>query len=372
MSAAPPRVLHLVWNLIRGGTEGQCARVAMALREAGLDHRVGVFRREGFFMGPVEERCGPVYHLPVERIASLRTLALLRGFASHLRRERFDLLHAWDADAEIFGSWAARWAGLPWLTSRRDLGEIYAGWKLHLMKQADRGARAVVVNASAIGRRVEAAGVPASRIALIPNILDVEEFDRLAARPFPRASELGPGRWIGLVARLDPEKDVATFLRAAARIAGQIPDARFVVAGDGVQRHELERLRAELSMDDRVVLLGEVTDVPALLGRLSVGVLCPKANEGLSNSILEYMAARLPVVATHCGGNADLVREGETGFVVRPGDVAGLAEALVALLRDPARARTMGEAGRLTVEQRHCPAIVAAQFADLYAHAVTP
>lgn len=366
MTAPAPRVLHLVWNLIRGGTEGQCARVAMALRESGLDHRVAVFRREGFFVEPVERCCGPLLHLPIEHMLSLHTLGLVRGLARSLRQERVALVHAWDADAEVFGSWAARWAGVPWITSRRDLGEIYAGWKLRLMNHADRGAQAVVVNASAIARRVEGSGVARDRVVLIPNILDVEEFDRLAARPFPRASELGPGRWIGLVARLDPEKDVATFLRAAARVSALVPDARFVVAGDGVQRGELERLRAELSLDDRVVFLGDVTDVPALLGQLAAGVLCPKSNEGLSNSILEYMAGRLPVVATNCGGNADLVREGETGSVVRPGDVAALSEALVALLREPGRARAMGLAGRRAVEERHRPAVVAGQFAALY------
>ncbi len=360
------RVLHLVWNLIRGGTEGQCARAVLALPAQGVTSRVGVSRREGLFVAPVEALCGPLYEMHIQRVASLRTVTEVLRLARYIRAERIDLVHAWDADAEIFGSLAAQRAGCPLLTSRRDLGEIYAPWKLRLMQRADRRARAVVVNADAIAARVRASGVPAERVVVLPNILDVDEFDRLAARPAPAADRLGPGRWIAHVARLDPEKDAATFVRAAVRVAQAVPDARFVLAGDGTQRGELEKLAAEEGAAGRIVFLGDVTDVPALLTRATACVLCPNSNEGLSNAILEYMAARRPVVATDCGGNRELVESCRTGFVVPAGDYEALAERLIILLRDPERAALMGDAGRRRVESHHRPEVVARQLADLY------
>lgn len=367
-----PRVLQVVWNLIRGGTEGQCARVALGLAAQGVYTRVAVSRREGFFLPAVEQACGPVHVMDIHRRLSFHTWLELRRLTAFVRDQRFELVHAWDADAAIFGAIAARRCGVPLITSRRDLGEIYAEPKLRRMEQADRQAAAVVVNAEAIGRRVRARGIGPEKVTLIPNILDVEESDRLAGTPYAQAARLGPGRWIGHVARLDPEKDVATLVRAAALVVAEEPAARFALAGDGVERAKLEALAAGLKLGDRVVFLGEVNEVPALLRLMEIAVLCPKANEGLSNSILEYQAARLPVVATDCGGNRDLVRDGQTGYVVAPGDHHALAERLVALLRQPGQARAMGLAARQSVEQKHRPEVVCRQFADLYRRVLDP
>lgn len=359
-----PRVLHIVWNLIRGGTEGQCARVALGLAAQDVACRVAVSRREGFFLQAVEKNLGPVHVMDIHRSFSIHTLLEIRRLARFIRDERFYLVHAWDADAAIFGAKAARLAGVPLLTSRRDLGEIYGPRKLRRMEQADRQALAVVVNAQAIGDRVLAAGVTRERIVQIPNILDVDEFDRQSAAP--PTTILPRGRWVVHVARLDPEKDVATLLKSAAEVVAAVPEACFALAGDGVERARLESLTRDLKLGDRVVFLGDVTAVPALLKQAEVAVLCPKANEGLSNSILEYQAAALPVVATDCGGNHELVRDGEGGFVVPIGAVSALADRMVELLKHTERARAMGRVGRARVEAHHRPETVCAQFARLY------
>ncbi len=360
-----PPVLHLVWNLIRGGTEGQCARVALQLPH----QRVAVFRREGYFLDPVEQRCGPVYPLDIQSIKSPRTLWLVWKLAQYVRRERLAGLHAWDADAAVFGSIAARWAGVPLITSRRDLGEIYAGWKRRLMDRADRRAAAVVVNAEAIREQCLARGLPADRVVTIPNVLDVDEFDRQAASSFTALS--GGHRWVVVVARLDPEKDHEMVLRIAQRLRDSHPDVCFALAGDGVERERLLRRATELEVADRVRLLGDISAVPACLRRCTIGLLTPSANEGLSNTILEYMAARLPVVATDCGGNRELVRGGKTGYLVPVGDDEMAAEYVARLLDDPNHAAALGEAGRAVIEARHRPETVVAEFATLYRRAFT-
>jgi L-malate glycosyltransferase len=362
-----PKVLHIVYNLTRGGTEGQCARVALEMARRGELHRVAAFRREGFFLEAVEQAAGEVYEVRIRKLVSLRTLGEISRLHWFIRREGVELVHAWDADAAIFGSVAARWARIPYITSRRDLGEIYPRWKLRLMRRADRGSEVVVVNAEVIRDQVRAAGIKTTRIRKIHNIVDLDEFDRLQADPFSLRGRLPEGRLVGLVARLDPEKDVKTFVNAAAQVAARRADVGFVVAGDGPERAGLESLARDLGLrEDRMVFLGDVSDVPALVARLSVGVLVPRANEGLSNSILEYMCGRVPVVATRCGGNAELVQDGQTGFVRPPGDVSGIAGAIGRLLDDPALAASFGRKGRAQVERNHRPVSIARQFAELY------
>lgn len=359
-----PAVLHVVWNLIRGGTEGQCARVAMQLARGGARQRVAVFRREGFFLDDVTATCGPVYQLDIRGIKHPRTLLEIFRLSRFIRREHFDVVHCWDADAAVFGSMAARLAGIPCITSRRDLGAIYANWKLKLMARADRRAAAVVVNAEAIKDWLVGRGCSAEKIVCIPNIVDVAEFDRLAKEPFP---DLPAGRWIGVVARLDPEKDVDVIIRAAALLSESHPDIRIAIAGDGRERARLESLASECGVSDTVRFLGDITAVPAFLSKCVIGVLTPKANEGLSNTILEYMAAGLPVVATDCGGNRELVDSGVTGSLVPVGDAPKTAAAIADLLDHAERSKAFGNRAREVVEQNHRPERVVEQFGALYA-----
>lgn len=360
------KILHVVYNLIRGGTEGQCARVALELARRGVALRVAVTHREGYFLDPVERACGAVHELGITRMISPVTAARLLRFRRWIRRECFDVVHAWDADAAIFADLATRGTGIPLVTSRRDLGDIYAPRKRRRMQRADARARLVVVNAEAIRAKLVSEGLPPDRIRLIPNVLDIEEFDRLSARPLPEGVRLPDGPLVGMVARLDPEKDASTWIEAASVVARERPDVRFVTAGDGPQRDLLEARVRELGLVDRILFLGDITWTPALVRRLTAGVLCPKSNEGLSNTILEYMAAGLPVVATDCGGNRELVREGDNGHVIPIGDVRSLANRLLDVLADPTRTMAMGQRGRARVERDHLPARVGDQFLEVY------
>lgn len=361
-----PRVLHIVYNLIRGGTEGQCARVALGFRKRGADHRMAVFEKRGYFLPKVEQSCGRVWELNIRHVRSPKTWIEVRRLAVWLRREHIELVHAWDADSAMFGSLACLWARVPFITSRRDMGEIYPAWKLRWMTWADRRARAVVVNARAIESVLLQAGYSPKRVRYIPNLMDISEFDRLAGLPFSQASRLPPGRWLVMAARLDPEKDAPTLIEAFAKVAGSFPDLTLVLAGDGPDRTRCESRIHELDLTRRVVMLGEVDDVPALLARSTIGALVPSRNEGQSNAILEYFAAGLPVVATDCGGNRELVEGHGAGWLVPPASPNELAEAIRDLLRHPDRARRMGQAGRKAVEKTHALETVLDQFDALY------
>ena len=362
-----PRVAHLVYDLIRGGSEGQCARIAMGLAQRGLPHRVAVFHRRGFFLEAVESACGPVREIPIRHVVRPATVLAVARFAAWLRKERIDLLHAWDADAAIFGQYAARWAGIQLVTSRRDLGQIYPRWKVALMRRADRMAVRVVANAAAVRDHFVAEGLTAAKIEVLPNLLDVEERDRLAQRPFSLADRLPAGRRMAVVSRLDPEKNTGLLIEALPRVREEISDAELVVVGEGSEMPALRALAAARGVTEAVCFLGEVMDVPALLRLCEAGALVPIRNEGLSNTILEYMAAGLPVLATDCGGNRELVREGATGRLLGArATAADAAKAWLDLLRHPVGARAMGERGREFVERYHSAQTALDAFARFY------
>ncbi|MGD9781968.1 MAG: glycosyltransferase [Kiritimatiellia bacterium] len=361
------RIAHLVFDLIRGGTEGQCARIAMGLAQRGLPHRVAVFHRRGYFLEAVEAACGPVYELPIRHLARISTVREVWRFADWLRKENIAVLHAWDADAAIFGQFAARRAGVELVTSRRDLGQIYPRWKMALMRRADRVAVRVVANAEAVRDHFIREGLAADKIDVLPNLLDVEERDRLAALPFSRTAELPAGRRLVVVNRLDPEKNVGLLIEALPVVRKEVSGAVLVVAGAGRDMPALRAQAAALGVAEAVCFLGEIHDVPALLPLCEIGALVPIRNEGLSNTILEYMAADLPVLATDCGGNRELVQDGETGRLVSSSALPGeVAEAWIGLLRDRGTSAAMGQKGREQVEQRHAPASVLAAFAEWY------
>ena len=361
------KAAHLVFDLICGGSEGQCARIAMGLAQRGLPHRVVVFHRRGYFLDAVEAACGPVRELPIRHAARPATVRAIARLAAWLRRERIDVLHAWDADAAIFGQFAAQWAGVKFVASRRDLGQIYPRWKLALLRRADRVAVRVVANAEAVQAHFVAQGTPADKIVVLPNLLDVEERDRLAQSPYSGRERLPAGRRLVVVNRLDPEKNVGLLIAALPLVRKEVPDAVLIVAGDGREMPALRAQAAALGVADATCFLGETTETPALLPLCEIGALVPNRNEGLSNTILEYLAASLPVLATDCGGNRELVRDGETGRLLpataSPGEVAA---AWLDLLRDRARSAAMGRRGHEQVVRRHAPAIVLEQFARFY------
>src|SRR5207253_10486932 len=133
-----------------------------------------------------------------------------------------------------------------------------------------------------------------------------------------------------MVARMSPEKDAESLVRAAALAARQLPAFRLEVAGDGACLPALKQLAAGLALGDHVRFLGEVRDVPALLARASLFVL-PSQTEGISLTILEAMARGLPVVATCVGGNPEVVEDGRTGLLVPPRDPEALARGILRL-----------------------------------------
>lgn len=212
-----------------------------------------------------------------------------------------------------------------------------------------------------------AEGFSGRRIHVIPNGIDVGPRPTQAERQAVRR-ELGIGPAaivIGSVARLDPVKDLETLLNAFAELRTSCRNAIVVIIGDGAERGRLEAAAHRLGVGDGVRFLGARDDIRRLLPAFDVYVNS-SISEGISLTILEAMAAELPLVATQVGGTPEIVTDGLTGLLVPPRRPAALTAALRALCTDPARRERLAATAREHLEQRFTLDRMIGQYARIY------
>ena len=292
-----------------------------------------------------------------------RDLLGLLELLALIRRERPDVVHANSSKAGVLGRVAALLMRVPVrvFTVHGWAFKAYAGLPSRLYLWADRLMSPLTSATICVSETERAAGFAARTCrprstVVIPNAVDVE------AAP-PARGDGDPPR-IVTVGRLAAPKDALTLVRALA-LLGPIRFSALLV-GDGPDRAAVEAEVRSLDLEDRVELAGSRADVPALLAAADVFVLSSRS-EGAPISILEAMAAGLPVVACDVGGVGELVADGETGLLVPSADPARLAEALRRLVADPGLRRRLGAVGRARARERFdLPAFRAAHL-ELYA-----
>ena len=361
MTHTPLRVCFLIDRLYPGGTESQLLALVRHLDRARVRPYLALLAGTDATSQALEPDDCPVLRLGVRSLHRPHALARAWHFGRFLRRERIDVLQVYFPDSTYFGVSAARLAGVPRVVRTRfNLGYWMTGLHRRLERFFGRRVDATVTNCEAVRQSILAAeGLPDDRVVVLENGVDLLRF---AHAPLDPAR---PARRVGLVANLRPVKDPELFVRAAHRLAAAHPDVTFHLAGDGELRAQLERQVAELGLFDRVFLHGSVRNVGEFLGALDVAVLCSRS-EGLSNAVLEYMAAGRAVVATAVGGNPQLIEDGVSGLLVPSADVDRLTNALDGLLRDPARAACLGQAARRRVRERYSMEARARRFEAFY------
>ncbi|MDT4965806.1 MAG: hypothetical protein QOJ64_543 [Acidobacteriota bacterium] len=353
-------VLHLTNSFHQGGSERQAVQLARLLKQSGscrvylacLDRR-GALLDEALSLG-VEE----IPEFPLTSFYDLNALKQMRRFADYIREHEIAVVQTHDFYSNVFGMAAAvRGRVAVRIASKRETGGMRTSVQKYVERQAYRLAHAVVVNSDAVGRQLIQDGVRASKVVTVYNGLDLNRVvaDGTSSRDEKLASlglPAGDHRFVTIVANLEHKvKDHATFLRAASRIHQAEPAAAFVLAGEGRLKDPLRAFATELGLEGNTFFIGRCDRIAALLAVSDVCVLSSTA-EGFSNAILEYMAAARPVVATDVGGAREALTEGETGHLVAAGDDEALAAHVISLLRNPERARIMGEHGRQTVEEK--------------------
>ena len=341
--SASLRICLVIGQLGLGGAEKQVALLAEGLLRQGAEVTVAVLTGEGPREAALVAAGVRVVHLGRNRphASVARKLLALPGvmlrLAWHLRRTRPQVVHAFLYHAYVLGAVAARLTRVPvFVAGRRGLAgpERDRWYAVAAHALASRTADLQVANAHAVAEYVhEAEGAPDDRLEVIYNGLPPSAF--ASASP----ARLNTSRPVVLcVANLRRVKGHAELLEAVALLRDRGRPCTLALAGEGPERGALNRRASELGVDVR--LLGSRTDVDRLLARADAVVL-PSLGEGMSNAVMEAMAAGKPVVATAVGGTPELLADGR-GLLVPPGDPVRLADALGAVLNDPERAALMG------------------------------
>ena len=361
-TARPVRVCFLIDSLSRAGTETQLVALVHRLDRSRVEPFLCLLRDEMNRPNPLEPKGCPVLRLGVRSFRQptlpLRVLRLAR----FLRRNQIDVLQVYFPDSTYFGVLSGWLARIPHVVrTRNNIGYSLSPWGRLLGRLCNRVVNRTIANCEACRQSLLSDEGPLPEtVVVLENGVDLSRF--LALPPVEARVEHPR---VGMVGNLRPVKDPALFVRAAARASAAHPEVTFQIAGEGELRPSLEQQVRELGLDGRFILPGATADVPGLLGQLDVAVLCSRS-EGMSNAVLEYMAAGRPIVATAVGGNVELLEDGVTGLLVPSGDVVGLASAINRLLDDRALAARLGAAARRRSVERYSREAMVRRFEDFY------
>ena len=356
-----PNVLFIIDSFEQGGSERQALQLLRQLHASGRCRlHLACLQNFGSLRADADQLgLGEIHEYPLTSFYDRNFVVRVQRLRRYLKDNQIDVVHTHCFYTNIFGMTAA---ALSQVRARITSKGETEGFRTPMQKRAERFAfrlaHRVVANCLVVQNQLIKEGVNSARIVQHYNGLDLE---RLKVEPgLQRAQVLATfglpqepkRRFVTIVANLhNPVKDHPTFLRAAARVQAQVPDAAFVIAGEGVLMDSLRALAAQLGIERDVFFVGRCDNVANLLFASDIGVLSSTA-EGFANAILEYMAAGLPVVATDVGGVREAIVEGETGYVVPAGDEQKMAERIIRLLNEPAHARAMGERGKSIVADK--------------------
>lgn len=368
-AAATLDIAHVVENLERGGLERMAIDLVGAQHAAGHRCRVACLFEPGALAHELESQGIGVHACRKRSGFDPGAISRLRAW---LRAVPGTVVHTHNANAHYHT--VAAGIGLPLartVNTRHGMGAAQPGSRGEWLYRRTMARTDVVAAVCEAARaRFAQQGVrPRERLLAVPNGIRVEAFscasdERRAA--LRNLVGLAPGvRIIGTVGRLNPVKDQATLLRAFARMHAASADSALVLVGDGALRATLEAQSTVLGIGDAVRFLGDRSDVRQLLQGFDAFVLS-SLSEGYSMALLEACASGLPIVATDVGGNREIVADGSNGLLVASADEAALAEAMAALLREPARAARMGQAGRDWALREASIEAMAARYDALY------
>jgi L-malate glycosyltransferase len=337
-----------------GGSERQAVQLTKLLHE---DDSVNVFvatlSNEGVMRHELTEiGFSTIPEFKLNSFYDVNFFRQLKRCVKFIRENKIDVIHTSDFYTNVFGISAASIAKVKVrIASKRETGGNRTKFQELVERFAFRNANSIIVNSSAVKRHLLDRRVSSEKISVIHNGLDLERLTPGLQNKQEIFEALGIKfaeglRLITIVANLRHDvKNIPMFLRVAKTICDKHSDVKFVVAGEGGLEENLKAYAESLSVADRVEFIGHCDIVAELL---SVSYICclTSFSEGFSNSIIEYMSASKPVIATNVGGASEAIREGESGYLVESDDDATMASRIEELLNDVEKTRKFGEKGR--------------------------
>jgi glycosyltransferase involved in cell wall biosynthesis len=349
-------------DLATAGTETQLLALLRLLDRSRVCPYLVLLRGTSATSRALEPEDCPVLRLQVGSLCRLATLGTAWTFRCWLRRERIDVVQAYFPDSSYFALPMACVAGVRHrVRIRNNLGH----WLTPLHRIFGRLLQVFVTrsltNCDCGKEHLQGQGISAEQISVLPNGVDLDRFTIL------KPPQVCPEkvRKVGVVANLRQVKGLDVLITAAAHLQARFPKVHFEVAGEGEMRPQLEQAIAKGGLSQRFRLPGLLHDIPAFLESLDVAVLCSRS-EGMSNALLEYMAAARPIVATSVGAAPQMLTSGVHGLLVPPNDPLSLAQALEQLLSQPLEARRIGLAARQRAIAEYSRQAMVQRFDEFY------
>jgi len=345
------RILHIISSGGMYGAEAVILNLSRTLNEQGHSSIIGIFSNSSNPNLQLHERAlaeGIESHLiPCNGQIDRSVPASIRALANTTNTE---VIHAHGYKADVYAYIALRNSSIPLVSTCHTWYDdnlllwLYGAIDRYVL----RNYAAVVAVSDDVRQRLLKSGVAASHIRFIRNGIDLRPFTN--AEPTLRHLAIPGNLLIGWVGRLTYDKGPDIFLRAIAQIRSELPDARYILVGEGPYRPEAERLISDLALGEVVHLPGQRSDMPSVYASCDFMVSSSR-QEGLPMAILEGMAASLPWIGTPVGAVPTVIRQDANGILVPAGDVKLLAESMIRLMRDPEVRARMGTAARHITRQ---------------------
>lgn len=357
-AASRIRVMFVIDELCEmGGAERVLIQMIRALPRERYEPVLVTFRIDRSLPFLNEVAC-PLHVVPMRRTYGWSGLRAALALRRLMREHRTEILHTFFETSDLWAGAVARLCGVRvQISSRRDMGILRAGkHRLAYRLLSGQFAQVQCVSEQVRQYAVQADGLPAGRVVTIHNGLPESRIRQDEGREAARRA-LGldqASHVVSTVAHIRKVKGVDVFVKMAARLAARYPEAVFLVAGENHQpAHyaELQAMVAASGLEGKLRFLGELNSVSSLLRASDVFCMLSR-NEGLSNALLEAMAAGVPCVATRVGGNPELVEPGANGVLVENEDDEAAAKAVSFLFDQPEEAARMGENGQARVRDR--------------------
>jgi L-malate glycosyltransferase len=362
------KILIFINSFRAGGSERQALELIKRLDRTRYEPLVACFQKEGPLLYELSPDIDNIHVFPLQRFLSWSAFKQGKKFRKLIRQAGVQIIQCFDFYSNLFAIPLGRMSRVPIiLGARRDEASMRTTRQHRTELLMYKLATGVVANAESIKEQLVLRDkVTSDKVWVIQNGLDLERFDRCRQRSFdsPMGKWVGPS--IAVVANLRPEKGHLIFLEAVRQLAERFATLKVLIVGNGPMKEIISRRISELKLTHCVGMTGELKDIPAFFKTIDIAVLPSLKNEGFPNSVMEAMAASLPIVATDTGGTSELVSDGMTGYLVSPNNPQALHDRLEKLCADPELRNKMGEAGRQKIIERFTADRMVRRFESLY------
>ena len=362
-------VIHIITKLELGGAqENTLFTVSHLDRE--VYKPVLISGTEGILVDEAKQLSGVNVHFvsdlvrEIKPLKDLRALVKIRGILKQTRegaKRSKVIVHTHSSKAGILGRWAARLAGIRLIVhsvhgfSFNDYQPVLVRAFYIVLERITGLITTAFVTVSDADREegIRRGIFTKADVKLIRSGIDIKRFDNLPSDRISLRRNLGIEQTVPVIAMIacfKPQKAPLDFVRVAKMVSDERSDALFYLVGDGRLRTQIEQLIEELNIRDRVILLGWRRDIPEIMHSIDLLVLT-SLWEGLPRVLPQAMASGVPVIATNVNGAPEAIRNGLNGYLLPPGDIAGMATKIIYLINNPEEARKMGRKGRELVEE---------------------